>query len=310
MNYLERLKILLAGLLMGSLLALGANVMADGDPTTDQVARTLPYQGTLEVDGQPLQATGEQALPMEFQLYASQADEHPVYRQQIIVEVFSGRFTTIIGPLGLDAEGNEVEVSQVIQAADDLHLGMVVLGDLEDPEDDIVLAGRQRIHATPYALWTTSATDMSIARNLVIGGDAQVGGGLNVEGNSRLVGGVEVVGDVNLPNGSLGLSNMENAFVGTGLQSNQEALRVDESWLDGRIRGWVREHCQVRLGYRDACSNCSSGPSKQVTVQANGTCIAASGSDTRCRGGNAWGGVNTDGDVDGNDVFYIYMNCD
>ncbi len=291
----------LVGAILGLAMALGANVMADGDPTTDQVPRTLPYQGTLEMDGQPVQAIGEHALEIEFALYDGQASEVAAYRQTMRIEVFAGRFTATIGPVGKGPAEEDVEIASVIQAADDLYLGMTLLGDLADPEDDVALAGRQRIHATPYAIWTTSATDMSIARDIVVGGNAQIGGRLQVDN------GLAVSGSVDVPSGSLSLSDIDPVVVGVGLQENSESLRVDETWLNDHIRTWVRDHCQVRLGWRDSCDNCGSGPSKQVTVKANGTCIGGSGSNTRCRG--SWGGVNTDGDVNGDDVFYIHMNC-
>ncbi|MEO1270277.1 MAG: hypothetical protein AAFX99_19485, partial [Myxococcota bacterium] len=54
--------LLFTGLAMGIITTLTLNVMADGDPTTDSVPRSLPYQGTLEVNGEPLNALGADAL--------------------------------------------------------------------------------------------------------------------------------------------------------------------------------------------------------------------------------------------------------
>ena len=137
-----------------------APALADGDARTDDVPRLLPYQGTFEVDGQPLDARGADALHILFALYDGPEAEQPTYRQAIAVEVFSGRFNATIGPVGVGPDGAEVPIGDVITAADDLYLGMTLLGDPDDPEDDVALANRQRIYATPYAMWTTAATDL------------------------------------------------------------------------------------------------------------------------------------------------------
>ena len=286
----RRVSSALGWLVLGVVMALGFTALADGDPTTDTVPRVLPYQGTLEQNGQPIHAVGDNALAMRFSLYDGLEGEEAVYIQDLSVEVFAGRFTANIGPLGTNANGDTTSIIEVIQAADDLHLGMTLLGDVDDPEDDIALSNRQRIHASPYSMWTTSATsldvavDLEVGNNIVVGNDANVVNDLDV-GNSLSVGNA-----INLPDGAI------------------EVADIDSDGLDGRIRSWVRAHCTVRLGWRDGCDGCGSGPSKNVTVQANDTCVGGSGTATSCRG--AWGGVNTDGDVDGNDVFYIRFNCD
>lgn len=172
----------LAGLALGVMMTLTVNVMADGDPTTDDVPRTLPYQGILEIDGEPVDATGGNALHIMFELYDGQASEAPVYRQSQPVEVYAGRFTTTIGPLGVNAEGDEVIISDLIANADDLYLGMVLLGDLENPDDDVALANRQRIHASPYAMWSTTATNFVVANTLTVGGSTHIAGDANVSG--------------------------------------------------------------------------------------------------------------------------------
>lgn len=299
----NRLSVLLGGIALGAICAIAAGAMADGDPATDQVPRTLPYQGTLELDGRPLHATGQDAILMEFALYDGQASEAPVYRQAMPLEVYAGRFTTTIGPVGTGPEGQEVAITDVIQAADDLYLGMTLLGDPEDPEDDVPLANRQRIHATPYAMWTTSATDMSVARHLVVGGQA------TFEGDALVRGDLQVEQAVRLPDGSLELSDLAGDAFGDGLQRGDTTLAIDETWLDDHIRTWVRDHCRVSLGWRDSCNNCSNGPSKHITVRANNTCDGNSqvGTNTRCRG--EWGGVNSDGDVNSDDVFYVRFEC-
>ena len=289
--------------LLAALLITPAAAYADGDPTTDAVPRMLPYQGMLELDGRPVHATGDAALHLLFALYAAPDAAEPVYQQPITVEVYSGRFTATIGPIGTGPDGAERAIADVIAAADDLSLGITLLGDPADPTDDIPLQNRQRIHATPYALWSTTATNLSVAGRATIAGDAQIGGALRVDGPVTITPGA-------LADGSVQLADLTPAIVGAGLAGDGAALQVDPAWLDGRIRTWVRSHCTVQLGWRDACDGCALAPAKHVTVRADGVCTGASGAATACRANNTWGGVNTDGDVDENDVFYIRLVCD
>ena len=171
---------LTAGILLGGALATGLSVYADGNPATDTVPRILPYQGVLELDGRPVHATGAEALAIEFALYDGADAATPVYTQATSVEVYSGRFTTSMGPTGVPPEGDPVALADVIQAADDLHLGLTLLGE-EGPDDDVSLANRQRIASTAYAMWTTSATDLSVARDLFVARNAHVRGELTVD---------------------------------------------------------------------------------------------------------------------------------
>ncbi len=281
---------------------------ADGDPSTDDVPRLLPYQGVLELDGAPVEAAGDAALHLLFSLYDGPAAEQPVYSQRLRVEVFTGRFTATIGPTGEGPDGAEVPLDTVIMAADDLHLGMTLLGDPDDPADDVALNNRQRIYATPYAMWTTGATDLAVADRLHVGGEARVEGRMVVDGQARLNGGARIRGPVDLTAGSVDLDEIAPATIGRGLTRDGAAMNLDDAYLDARIRSWVRGHCRVQLGWRDSCHDCNNGPSKRVTVQANGTCIGGVGTNTGCRG--VWGGVNTDGDVGNDDVFYVHLVCD
>ncbi|MEO1266934.1 MAG: hypothetical protein AAFX99_02485 [Myxococcota bacterium] len=168
------------GVVLGALSTIALTAMADGDPTTDSVPRMLPYQGTLENNGQPVNAVGDQAIPLRFSLFDGPTSEEAVYIQEIEVEVFAGRFTTTIGPSGVDGQGETVAIVDVIQAADDLHLGLTLLS---DDGEEIILSNRQRIMATPYALWTTAATNMNIANNLVVDGNTLLGGDMVANGN-------------------------------------------------------------------------------------------------------------------------------
>lgn len=272
---------------------------ADGDPRTDGVPRLLPYQGQLELDGRPVNATGESALHIGFLLFDGADAEAHAYRQDLQIEVYGGRFTATIGPVGTDAAGTEVPIERIIANADDLYLGMILLGDPADPEDDIGLANRQRIHASPYAMWTTTATDLTVARDAVVGRNLAVTGDLTVQGA------------VNLSAGAIDTAEVaDNAIrpskiaLGNGLRGLQnDTVGVDNGFLDARIRSWVRSHCRVSIGHRDRCDGCGT-PAGQVTVQANRTCVSGS-----CRSAG-WGGVQFTGDVDGNDDLFVRFECD
>ncbi|MEO1269858.1 MAG: hypothetical protein AAFX99_17365, partial [Myxococcota bacterium] len=112
-----------AGVALGVTLSTGWSVFADGNPATDTVPRTIPYQGVLEFNGNPVNASGANAIPVQFELYTGPSTPNPVYSQRIDLEVFSGRFTAIIGPI----DDGGLPLVEVIQAADDLHIGMTLL---------------------------------------------------------------------------------------------------------------------------------------------------------------------------------------
>jgi hypothetical protein len=84
--------------------------------------------------------------------------------------------------------------------------------------------------------------------------------------------------------------------------------------LDGDVAAAVDAGCSVYLGWRDGCSGCSSGPAKVGRV-AGAACENLSGADNTCTQPTLGGdtvpmyGLNTDGDVDGNDMFYLGWYC-
>ena len=284
-----------------------AAARADGDATTDTVPRLIPYQGILQLDGRPFDATGEDALHLMFALYDGPDADAPLYRQPITVEVHGGRFTAAIGPTGLGADDAPIAIEAVIRFADALHLGITMLGDPDDPADDIELARRQPIYATAYALWTTSATNLDVAGGAEIGGDLIVGGTLRVDGDAVFPDST-VHGDA-IADGSLRRAELHPTFNGEGVGDGDRAFAIDPDWLDDRIRSWVRAHCQIQLGWNDNCNNCGNPPEKEVTVRADGVCTGGRGRNAICRDQDRWGGVNTDGEVDGNDVFMIRLVC-
>ena len=84
--------------------------------------------------------------------------------------------------------------------------------------------------------------------------------------------------------------------------------------LDGTVRDAVNEHCSLYYGWRDSCDGCVTPPAKwgrtnqtscTVGVGANSTCT------TPTLGEQAINllGINTDGDVNDDDKFYVGLHC-
>ncbi len=81
------------------------------------------------------------------------------------------------------------------------------------------------------------------------------------------------------------------------------------------ILEYVRERCAIYLGWRDSCNGCADPPAKWGRVQ-QGACQDGAGEDNSCATpflGGQWVrmfGMNTNGDVNGDDKFYLGLSCD
>jgi hypothetical protein len=84
--------------------------------------------------------------------------------------------------------------------------------------------------------------------------------------------------------------------------------------IDAATRAAVNADCAVYLGQQDNCSGCSSPPTKWGFVSAD-TCANGAGADSTCSLANLGGqdvmlfGLNTDGDVNADDKFYLGFSC-
>lgn len=146
-------------------LFIGSTARSDGDPATDSVPRYIPYQGSLQRDGQPVNGT----LSMGFRLYDGATATNPAWSETLSVPLYEGRFSVI---LGSSSAQSVVDLSRVISQADDVYLEVVI-----DPDGAAtVLNGRQRFLPVPYAIWTTAATDFSVGRKLTVNGGAEIHG--------------------------------------------------------------------------------------------------------------------------------------
>ncbi|MEO1267483.1 MAG: hypothetical protein AAFX99_05250 [Myxococcota bacterium] len=271
--------VLAAGLVLGTIATVSISAIADGDPTTDQVPRMFPYQGYMELDGVPLNT---EALDMTFALYDGAEAVEPVYRQDLTVEVYAGRFTASIGPVGRGPNNEDVFIEQVIANADDLHLGITLLGSPEDPEDDIELSNRQRLHASPYAIWTTSATNLNVANNITIDGAAQIRDGLTVDGAAQIGDDLTVDESVHVRNNLRvdGATNVDNLIAEGTISGDFELTLEDEiarqqnnsngsqSAVLGAANG--RRFCFLTgVGFRDLDADPERGDCRVVIEQGN-----------------------------------------
>ena len=84
--------------------------------------------------------------------------------------------------------------------------------------------------------------------------------------------------------------------------------------FDGDVRTAVEDGCDLYFGWRDSCNGCGSGPAKSGRVSRN-SCENFAGADNTCTTATlgaeslALYGLNTDGDVNGDDVFYAGVHC-
>lgn len=87
-------------------------------------------------------------------------------------------------------------------------------------------------------------------------------------------------------------------------------FRVGGSTIRDIARDYVRSSCRVQLGWTDGCnSTCTVSPGREgPNAHADGTCSGGDGAKTRCN--NNWAALNVDGDVNGDDNFYIRFICD
>jgi hypothetical protein len=92
-----------------------------------------------------------------------------------------------------------------------------------------------------------------------------------------------------------------------------------DAYIDERIRGYVRANCYFVFGWRDGCSGCPAAQaSRKGWVRADGSCAAGPG--TSCDPWPLdWGAeplmvtavnLNTAGDVDGTDDFFVALHCE
>ena len=97
----------------------------------------------------------------------------------------------------------------------------------------------------------------------------------------------------------------------SGVDSSGTIQCVDPT---SKINSGVNSDCSLYFGFRDKCDGCTTVPDKWGRV-SQASCVNGFGSHNACRVHNLSGqsvqtfGLNTDGDVDGNDKFHLGIRC-
>lgn len=179
----DRIRTLVAAFTGGLVvLALGtaASALAETTVPVDAVPRQIPYSGTIEKDGVGL----SDDVTLRFSLYdAPDAAANLLWTQDLKVPVYAGHFTAVLGSLD---DAKAAALTTTVTSAKELYLGIDIVLDKE--KDTLVkLSNRQRFLPAPYALWTTAATNFTVASGLTVGGPAEVGS-LHVLANAKVDG--------------------------------------------------------------------------------------------------------------------------
>ena len=82
----------------------------------------------------------------------------------------------------------------------------------------------------------------------------------------------------------------------------------------GAITEYMRSNCNLYFGWRDSCDGCTSTPAKWGRVNST-ACTAVVGANDTCTQATLGGeairllGISTGGDVNGDDKFYVGLQC-
>ena len=96
--------------------------------------------------------------------------------------------------------------------------------------------------------------------------------------------------------------------------SSYDGVNIECVTAHAAITEYAADQCNLYFGWRDNCNGCTSAPAKWGRV-GTASCFDGGGVNNTCTQTTLGGqsvrllGVNTDGDVDGNDKFYVGMHC-
>jgi len=150
----------LGGAMVTLVLLFGYQALADGSLKTDQVAKLVPYKGTLEKDGNPFNGN----IEMRFDLYDGAGSSSSVWNETLMVQVHNGAFSVM---LGSSSAASVTNLTQVLTSADDVYLSIA----LDPAGANVALTNKQRFLPVPYAMWSTSSTDFTVGNSVVIESD-------------------------------------------------------------------------------------------------------------------------------------------
>jgi len=169
------------------------------------------------------------------------------------------------------------------------------------------------------AVTSTSCTDGAGANNTcttqTIGTDSVEMLGLNMDGdvdeNDKLYLGIHIAEPAAAAAPHPGPCAQGEWMVGVQTDGRITCAAIDEVVAEA-----ARDNCHVYFGWNDSCANCTSPPAKWGRT-ATTSCEHGIGLDSLCitpmdLGGTTYEiyGLNTDGDVDDNDKFYVGLGCD
>jgi len=107
------------------------------------------------------------------------------------------------------------------------------------------------------------------------------------------------------------ISNM--SISGTSLSINESGNNETVD-LRNAIKTYINANCYIYFGWRDNCNGCNTPPLKHGRANGNGV-VQITGNDMDAVNATLYGttirmvGLNTDGDVDGADKFYVAFEC-
>jgi hypothetical protein len=93
-----------------------------------------------------------------------------------------------------------------------------------------------------------------------------------------------------------------------------ESGKLECRSIDGAALAAVNQQCSLYLGWRDSCDGCNAIPAKWGAA-SGADCMNGTGANNTCTVATLGGlevnlfGLDTDGDVDGNDKFYLGWHC-
>ncbi|MBM4357072.1 MAG: hypothetical protein FJ096_03085 [Deltaproteobacteria bacterium] len=101
---------------------------------------------------------------------------------------------------------------------------------------------------------------------------------------------------------------------GTFALGFDDAGKIRCGAIDEGVVAALHSSCSLYFGWRDSCDNCMEGPAKWGRVSGE-SCENGAGADASCLGLTVGDeplplyGVSPDGNVDGNDKFYVGLHC-
>lgn len=111
-------------------------------------------------------------------------------------------------------------------------------------------------------------------------------------------------------------TNNTGYYVDPASTTNLNALNVGGKALATYIRDYVNANCYVYFGWRDSCNGCTTAPIKYGRARGLTSGCGTVGTDSSCTVHTLFSqsvqmhGLSTDGDVDGNDKFWIGFKCE